>query len=331
MALKICVIGCGNHSSLVHGPSYVKYKQEFPDTVLAACCDFSRERSESYREKFGFQRSYTDMKEMLDTEKPDAVCVIVPEHLVGKTSMAVMELGYPVLLEKPPGLCREETEKMIETAERTGVINQVAFNRRYLPLNRHLKEAVQTHAAGTVQSILYEFYRYGRIEPSFETTAIHGIDAAKYIIGSDYREVRFTYQPLPEQGERVVNIFMDCLFENGVRAQLRFCPCTGMIVERVSILAKDQTFFLKSPIWDGYDAPGELRHVRAGKTVSALSGPDVCDSQEMFETNGFYGENRDFFEHVRSGRKSENDIRSTLQSVELAEAIINRDAFWKCG
>ena len=78
MSFKISVIGCGNHSSLVHGPSYARYVQEHPDTVLAACCDLDESKAKAYREKFGFQKHYTDMRRMLQAEQPDAVCIVVP-------------------------------------------------------------------------------------------------------------------------------------------------------------------------------------------------------------------------------------------------------------
>lgn len=329
MALKICVVGCGNHSSMVHGPSYVRYVREYPDTVLAACCDWDAQRAETYREKYGFRRSYTDMTRMLETEKPDAVCVIVPEHLVCPTSIAVMEMGFNILLEKPPGLCLADTERMVRTAEKAGVINQVAFNRRYLPLYSRLKELVAQHGKDSVQGLFYEFYRCHRTEPSFETTAIHGIDAARHIIGCDYQEVRFAYQPLENIGHNVVNILMDCVFENGVYGRINFCPCTGLTVERICVNAADQSFLVNTPIWDGFDTPGELLHVVQGKTVRQISGLEVCESQEMYETNGFCDENRAFFEDVRAGRKCENDIRSTLQPVALAEEIKKRSVYWK--
>ena len=331
MAFQICTIGCGNHSTLVHGPSYKKYVQKRPDTVLAACCDLNSERASTYRDRFGFQRSYTDLHEMLKRERPDAVCVIVPEPYICQTSLEVMEAGFPILLEKPPGLCRAETLNMIKTAERTGVINQVAFNRRYLPLMGVLKKEIDLHARGTVQNLFYEFYRFGRREPFFETTAIHGTDAAKYVLGSDYKEVRFTYQKLPRQGEKVANFLLECVFENGVTARLNFCPCTGVVTERLCVTALDQTFFLRTPIWDGMDAPGEYLHIKGCAVQSRISGKDLTDSQELFETNGFYQENFDFFENVRAGRKSENDIRSALQSVEIAEAIKLRAPFWRQG
>ncbi len=329
MPLKICTVGCGNHSALVHGPSYLKYKKEKPDTVFAACCDLSAERAESYRERFGFERCYTDMTEMLNKEKPDAVCVIVPEHLICKTSIEVMKLGYSIMLEKPPGLCKEETQSMIAVAEEMGVTNQVAFNRRYLPLINKLREAIDTHAKDSVQNMFYEFYRYDRREGSFETTAIHGIDAAKRVIGCDYKEVRFTYKELPEIGRKVANILLECTFENGVIARLNFCPVTGVVLERMCITAKDHTFFMSTPIWDGFDAPGELLHVHAGKLVSRISGTDLTETQDMFLTNGFYDENYAFFENIRAGRKCENDIASTLQSVEIAEAIKARAEYWR--
>ena len=329
MALKICVIGCGSHSSKVHGPSLRKYASEYPDTVLAACCDLDPEKAAKYKEAFGFERCYTDMYKMLETEKPDAVCVIVPERFICDTACTVMGLGFHVMLEKPPGLNPAENLRLINAAEKSGVINQVAFNRRSMPLINRLKEQIDEYASGTVQSLFYEFYRYNRKEPTFETTAIHGIDTARHIIGSDYKSVRFTYREMPELGSKVANIFMDCEFESGVYARLNFCPCTGVVLERFTVNALNDTFFLTTPIWDGFDTPGELTHVKAGKLVSRVSGLDVTLSQAMFETNGFYYEDRAFFENVRAGRKSKNDIRSTLQSVELEEAIEKRIAYWE--
>ncbi len=329
--MKICVIGCGNHSAMVHGPSYVKYAAEHPDTVLAGCCDLNEDRAQAYRDQFGFQRAYTDMEQMLTAEKPDAVCVIVPEWLVCDTSIAVIERGYHVLLEKPPGLCLADTQRMAAVAEKAGVINQVAFNRRFMPLIQEFRRLICAEGKDSMQSMIYEFYRFRRTETSFETIAIHGIDAARYIMGCDCRQVHFTYQELPQMGPGVINIRMDCEFENGVLAQLHFNSCTGLVTERFCVNALDQSFFLRSPIWDGFDAPGELLHVKEGKTVLRLSGTDVCESQQMYLTNGFYEENRTFFDCVRNGVRSNHDIRSTLQSVELAEAIRDRRGCWVKG
>ena len=57
---KICSIGCGNMAVSGHGPSYAKYKKDYPDTLLAACCDLDEERAKAFCEKFGFEKYYTD-------------------------------------------------------------------------------------------------------------------------------------------------------------------------------------------------------------------------------------------------------------------------------
>jgi predicted dehydrogenase len=35
MSLRICIVGCGNWSSSMHGPSYAKYAATHPDSELA--------------------------------------------------------------------------------------------------------------------------------------------------------------------------------------------------------------------------------------------------------------------------------------------------------
>ena len=47
---KICTVGCGNMSTSGHGPSYAKYKKDYPDTCLAACCDLDESKAKEYAE-----------------------------------------------------------------------------------------------------------------------------------------------------------------------------------------------------------------------------------------------------------------------------------------
>jgi myo-inositol 2-dehydrogenase/D-chiro-inositol 1-dehydrogenase len=325
MSFKICSIGCGYMATAGHGPAFKKYASIHSDVVLAGCCDIDEKRAVEFKEKFGFKKHYTDMHEMLDAEKPDAVCLISPVHLTAKLSIEIMEKGYPIILEKPPGMNREETLRMIEVAERTGVPNQVAFNRRYIPLNVELKrllsEAVKPE---DIQNFRCDFNRVRRKDSDFSTTAIHGIDNVRFLAGSDYKHIHFSYQNLPQYGPTVVNIFMDCEFENGKTAQLSFCPVAGITCERITVHAYEHSFMMHVPMVGTIDAEGKLMHIQSNEIKLDISAKDVSDSTEMFVTNGFYGENASFFDDVRAGRKPVNDLKSSLQSVEVAECIRNR-------
>ena len=81
MPFKICTIGCGDLSMRYHGPAFRVYAESHPQVELTACCDIDTARVQAFREKFGFQKAYTDLHEMLDKEKPDAVCLMAPVAL----------------------------------------------------------------------------------------------------------------------------------------------------------------------------------------------------------------------------------------------------------
>jgi myo-inositol 2-dehydrogenase / D-chiro-inositol 1-dehydrogenase len=327
MSFHICLIGCGGIATGYHGPSYVRYALGRSDIVLAACCDLDAQRAATFRERFGFARSYADFEAMLLAEKPDAVCLAVPPHVTCEIVCAILAQGYPLLTEKPPGLNVAEIDRMIAAADASGAPVQVAFNRRNTPLVRELKRQLAKQA-GRTQYIRYDFTRVGRTDPDFSTTAIHGIDTARYIAGSDYAAIRFTYQLFPEPGPAVANVFMDCTFESGACGHLDFCPVAGIVTERATVHAEDNTYFLSLPIWNGPDSPGRLQRLERGKIVYNHDGYGITGSGEDYILNGFYGENESFFEAVRAGQMPEDDLYSARQSVEVMQSIRGRKSYY---
>ena len=325
VSISICVIGCGGIASSVHGPSYIKYKKQNGLLELAACCDTDMKKAEEFKIKFGFKRSYDDYKKMLENEKPSAVCVIVTEKAIAEIASTVLEMGYPVFMEKPPGRNTAEINKIMDAAKKGDTPNQVAFNRRYIPLVRELKARLKReYEPSDIQNIRYDFFRVDRRDYDFSETAIHGIDTVRYLAGSDYSYIRFHYQEFPELGENVANIYMDCDFKSGATAQLSFCPVAGTIIERATVNLYDNTYFLDIPIWSAMDCPGRLLHVKGGKIISDVSGKEISDGKEMFEESGFYAENKSFFDDISMGKYPENNITTAVQSVEIADCIRKR-------
>ena len=325
MSFRICAIGCGALASRAHGPSYRKYAALNTDVELVACCDLDDTKATAFRDAFGFGNHYSDFREMLRKEKPDAVCLVVPVSFTAPLSCEILAMGIPLLMEKPPGMTGDECRAMITAAESSGTPNQVAFNRRYAPLVRELKSQLDACTPPeAIQNLQYTFMRINRRDVDFSTTAIHGIDTTQFLAGAGYESVAFRYQELPEFGATVANIFMDCVMTSGATAQLSFCPMSGVLIERATITAHNHTFFLNIPIWNAFDAPGRLLHVEKGTVVSDVDGTTVSDGDEMFESSGFYAENACFFDDIRAGRKPHGDIRSGLESVEIADCIRNR-------
>jgi predicted dehydrogenase len=319
--MRICQIGCGEHARVAHGPSQARCARERGDLVLAGCCDLDRARAETFRRDFGYARAFTDPAAMLDAERPDAVVVVVPVERTVAVGSLVLERRIPLLLEKPPGETLAEVDRLIAAAEKGGraVPHQVAFNRRYAPLVRELRRRIQE--SGPLQHIHYEMTRVERRDPDFSVTAIHGLDAVRYLAGCDYAEARFRYREMPELGKGVANILVDAVMASGATAQLAFTPVAGVLVERTAAHAHGHTLFLQVPMWGGFDSPGRLWHFAEGKLVAELAGDRVGDGTALFELGGFYRETVAFLDALEEHRAPTPGLRESRQSVAIAEQI----------
>lgn len=323
---KICAIGCGYIAKNGHGPAFLKYKNEHSKTVLAGCCDIKSELAKEFKNTFGFEAAYTDYKQMLNEIKPDAVSLMSPVYLTSSMAVEILNMGYPLILEKPPGRNKDEISAIYYAAKKSGVSVRTAFNRRYTPLVLKLKELLKDEK---IYNITYQMYRKNRADADFSTTSIHAIDCVSNIAGGSYKRVDFNYQEIPEVGENVANIYLNGILENGAVAQISLVPMGGTVAERISVNTNKAAYFVELPFWSNVDSPGCLVRIDGNEITHRILGDELVSSPEMFEESGFYEENRSFFEYVRSGGKVVNDILSGIDSVEIADCIRKRLPFYE--
>ncbi len=319
MPVKLCVIGCGGHANATHIKALKEMAAMPEGPVLAGCCDISLERATAFKENGGFAKAYTDFEVMIASEKPDGVLIATPFTVTPGIAAKVALLKVPALIEKPPAETLEGCMPIVDALKIGGGISMVAFNRRHMPLVADLKEIASRRG---VTHIDYSMYRVRRTERHFHTTAIHGIDMIAFIAGSRYTSVRFWYQDLPALGAGVSNLFMDAVFESGASARLSFIVASGRVHERMLITGDGYTAEAALPMWDNSDAPGYIRVYEGDKLVSAIEG----EHTPMYVSNGFLAQLQSFVEHIKSARRSPNDMASALQSVEIAECMGLRKA-----
>jgi predicted dehydrogenase len=334
--LRIGLIGCGWAATARHGPALARYAAlPGAQVELAACCDLDQERAEGFRGRFGFRRAYSDWQAMLSAERPDAVCLLVPPALACEMACAILALGCPLLLEKPPGLTIAEHASIRFAAQAVGVPVRVAFNRRYTPLVRILREAFQARfQPEELRYLRYDFTRVGRRDADFSTTAIHGLDAAAFLAGSPYRSARFHYQPLQGPGPQAVNVYIDAVFASGALGRLEFFPLAGLSAERATLHLQEHTFFLELPQASGPDGQGRLRHLENGRLAGEWSGAEAAGGSEPWLLEGFYAEDALFLDAL-AGRPGQDerlgpleDLDSSRQSVALMQAMRERRDEW---
>jgi len=315
-------VGCGAIANAMHGPAYVKYASENKDAVLAGCCDIDEKRAAAFQNDFGFLQAYTDLDDMLARQKPDAVCLLTPVDLTAELAKKILLAGIPMIMEKPPGKTPEDTIRLADIAAKRSVPVRVAFNRRYAPLVRQMKTLL-ADSGQRIQSLQYDMLRIDRPDSDFSTTAIHALDAVCFITGSDFKAIRFEYAAYPELGENVADTHMQCIMGNGTIVNLSICPVTGMNSEKAVVNLHGDTMILDF-MGNAVNLTGRLIHLRKGEIIFSMNGGDTPDGSERFEREGFYWENKSFFDDIIAGNIPEGDLASAVQSVAAADCMRRR-------
>jgi predicted dehydrogenase len=325
MTFSVAVIGCGGIAFSSHGPAYAHYAALHPEVNLSACCDTDLGRAEAFRLRFGFARAYTDFRQMLEHERPDAVCLNTPPETLCDLGCQVMQMGFPLHSEKPPGLTGAEIDKLHQTALQTGARHQVAFNRRFMPLAAELK---RRSTGLTLHHLDAQFYRVGRRDADFSTTAIHAVDTVRFLLDSDFRSIHAHYQDLPSSdGEpHTQTILLTCEMTSGATASISLCPVSGMTVERYMVHAVDQSFILHTPT--GSDTPGSLKHFDKGILAWEADGVQVSGSSEAFVLQGFWDEDRAFLDAIRLGLPASPGYAESRQSVWVMQMLREKQPFY---
>lgn len=162
---------------------------------------------------------YTDLDEMLRTQKPDFVSVCLPAQHTFETTMKVIEAGIPLLVEKPLAYRPEEAERLVAAAEEKALFFAIDFEQRYSIPCLKAKEAID---AGRLGTLVFAHWRFGHgwgsaLMDHPHTNLIeaqcHGINMLEYLCGP----IRSVMAEMTGNGGRnsYSTFTMSLRFENG--------------------------------------------------------------------------------------------------------------------
>ena len=147
MVYKSAILGCGKRAAQ-HAEAF---RQGLDEIRLSAICDLDRERLDAFGERFHVENRYTDLRQMLEAERPDILHVVtMPQFREQPIEIAAQCGVRGVLVEKPLALLPSQAEKIRDTAERSGIKIAVNMQRRYFPSAEGLKEALDRDAIGDI-------------------------------------------------------------------------------------------------------------------------------------------------------------------------------------
>ena len=311
--LRIALLGAGSHSEHVHAPSLALYAREHPGEIeLAAVCDLREDRARLFCDRFGFARAYTDLDQMLGSERPDACWVVSPIELTRALAGRVMERGIPTFFEKPPGKDLREARELADISQRAGTPNMVAFNRRWAPCTRKALEWAAEH--GPFEYLYARMLRARRSEQGFAFgTGIHLLDCVRALAEATMGGIAAAQTTRVEVAPGLYNFHVDLHLGSG-RGRCDILPTCGVLEESFLLFGRVRSVISALP-WVAVDGRAEL-HVE-GKLVDSEAWP----AQPAHVSSGFYGEAVEFISALKEGRRPSPSPQDAVDSVALAEAV----------
>ncbi|MFB7512348.1 Gfo/Idh/MocA family protein [Streptomyces sp. NPDC056144] len=140
--IRTAIVGAGGIAGICHVPAL---RAQAHRAEIVAVVDVDAVRAEAFAAEHGIPAVHTDLRTMLDEQRPDVVHLCTPPFLHAEQAVACLNAGAWVWCEKPVALSLAEIDR-IRAAEGTAAAGAV-FQHRYGSGARYLRELI---AAGTL-------------------------------------------------------------------------------------------------------------------------------------------------------------------------------------
>ncbi len=144
--LRWGILGCGNVAEHKGGPPLYTVD----DSELIAVMRRDRSEAESFAERHGAKKYYTDIDKLLSDDDINAIYIATPPYLHCNQTIRAAQSGKHVLCEKPMAMNVEECQQMIDACENAGVALMVAYYRNHYPNIEKMKYLMDDGRIGDV-------------------------------------------------------------------------------------------------------------------------------------------------------------------------------------
>jgi predicted dehydrogenase len=188
------------------------------DPVLVACSDTVPALADEAVRSFGFARSSTDWRAVIDDPDVEIVWIAAPNMLHLELVQAAAQAGKAVFCEKPVGGTPQHVVAAAKAARAAGVISGVGYNYRWAPLVQYTRELIAGGELGDITNYRGRFFsmygsdprgllswRFLQDEGGYGVTSdllSHAVDLGQMLLGPITRVVGTTHtfieqRPLP--------------------------------------------------------------------------------------------------------------------------------------
>jgi inositol 2-dehydrogenase len=192
--LPVGVIGLGRM-----GQIYSRHLARQPQSRLVFVSDVLEDRTRTLGDELGVSSWSIDYRDMLANKAVEAVFVTSPTSTHREVVIAAAQAGKAIFCEKPIALTLEDTDQMLAAIDRTGVMFQAGFMRRFDAGYVAAKKQIEAGVIGkpvTFKSIGRDPFcpdlNYARPDVSgglILDMAIHDFDLGRWLMADEVKRV----------------------------------------------------------------------------------------------------------------------------------------------
>jgi myo-inositol 2-dehydrogenase / D-chiro-inositol 1-dehydrogenase len=210
MTIRVGLIGAG-----IMGADHARIlSQQLPGVTLRYVCDADAARAKSVADASGAVYAVTDPLAVIADTSVDAVLIASPDHTHAPLTKACVELGKPVLCEKPLSQNSAECLDVIAAEVKGGKrLVQIGFMRRFDPAYVEMKQALADGKIGPAL-MMHNFHRNVSAPSNFTgqmaitNSAPHEFDIARFVLDTEYQSISVFRPDFRDAGKTGAPVFM---------------------------------------------------------------------------------------------------------------------------
>jgi predicted dehydrogenase len=155
MQIKWGIIGCGDVTEVKSGPAFNKVS----NSSLVAVMRRNAGKAQDYAKRHKVPKWYSDASKLINDPDVNAIYIATPPSSHEEYTIAALEAGKPVYVEKPMTVDGDSAARMTRMAADKKNKLVVAHYRRCFPLFRKIKQLIEEKAIGDVRFARIETYK----------------------------------------------------------------------------------------------------------------------------------------------------------------------------
>lgn len=199
--LRVGVVGAG-----FIGRQHIEAIRRVSGTEVVAVCEYSMEVARQIADKFAIDHSYDDIDTMIADVELDVIHNCTPSNVHYDINQKILNAGIHLYCEKPLTLTSNESKKLVELTQKTGLKAAVNFNYRHNAIVEDMKERIAGKLIGDVWYVSAEYLQdwllaktdfdwrveteYGGLTRAIADIGSHCFDTLQYLLGEKIKSVR---------------------------------------------------------------------------------------------------------------------------------------------